>query len=84
MEFYRVWTARESIVKRRGEGAAAMRGLNLSDDRVRSYALAGGKLFPFGECTAPQYLLSVCTSEGENSDMSVHFCSAEEVLCGLK
>ncbi len=84
LEFYRVWTARESAVKRRGEGAAAMRGLRLADERVRSFSIEGERILPFAECAAPEYLLSVCTSEGESCALTVSFCLAEEVLRGLK
>ena len=82
LEFYRIWTVRESIVKRRGEGAAAMRGLRLLEEQVRSFAIGEGKLFSYEECAAPQYLLSVCTSRGEGYGLNVYFCSAEEVLRG--
>ncbi len=77
IEFYRLWTRRESIVKRRGEGS--VRGVNVSGERVRSFALSEGKLIPFG-AGAPQYVLSVCLSPGEKGDLSVRFCSADEVL----
>lgn len=78
-EFYRLWTRRESIVKRRGEGLGGIRSVKVSGERVRSFALSEGELIPYG-AGEPQYVLSVCTSQGEKRVLSVHFCTAEEVL----
>lgn len=78
-EFYRLWTRRESIVKRRGEGLGGIRSVKVSGERVRSFALSEGELIPFGTGEA-QYILSVCMSQGEKRNLSVHFCSAKEVL----
>lgn len=84
-EFYRIWTGRESIVKRRGGGAGEVGSVDPKEEDVRSFELSEGKLFPVGESGAPQYLLSVCASQGEKRDTVVHFHTAEEILsafCG--
>ena len=79
-EFYRLWTRRESIIKRRGEGVERVRSVKVSGERVLSFGLTGGKLSPFAESREAQYVLSVCLSQGEKPNLTVHVCTAEEVL----
>lgn len=79
-EFYRVWTVRESVLKRRGMGLGALRGTDAEGERVLSYVLTEGALLPYGAEKEAQYVLSVCFSEGEKEEMEASFCGGNALL----
>lgn len=71
--FFRVFTARESLVKRSGEG---IRAFGRAEGEARSYLLDGETLSPFSPSGAGEYVLSVCGAE----EFVFRFFSAEEAL----
>lgn len=78
--FYLFWTRRESVLKKRGEGFSALRGLDTDGERIFSYGLTGAmELCPVGGFSG-EYLLSVCSAEGEPSQIIAR--EADDVLRG--
>lgn len=89
--FFRIWTAKESVVKQRGATLAAdLRALDVAGGvtlrgeslpcTIRSFGLRGEeeKLLPPSEKI--DYALSVCVSDASAPHTEVRFCSADALL----